>query len=233
MPRVCSKFVETKYPSHQYVCCDSLLLFQIYYYRWKKRHTSQATARDIEPVEDTPLLGSAVDPERTSCWSMENEVLKYSLYLIFVVASGILAWTIDMKIHGPRQPSEPEGIIEWRSQILGWVGSAMFCTSSTVFNFAFCPPNPPMPHKWALAYHKSVSDLAVSIGTFFSCTPFTVKNVETKCEGLSPALFLFSISGNSTYAISIFFASTKARYLLANAPWLAGSVVVVSFWQTY
>ena len=55
-----------------------------------------------------------------------------------------------------------------------------------------------------------------------------MKNVETKCEGLSPALFLFTISGNSTYALSICFASMKMKYLLANAPWLAGSVANLS-----
>jgi len=66
------------------------------------------------------------------------------------------------------------------------------------------------------------------VGTLCSRTPFTVKNFETKCEGLSPALFLFAISGNSTYALSICFASMKMKYLLANAPWLAGSAIVMS-----
>jgi len=57
--------------------------------------------------------------------------------------------------------------------------------------------------------------------------PQILKNVDSKCEGLSPALFLFSISGNSTYALSICFASMDPRYLLANASWLAGSVLTV------
>lgn len=90
-----------------------------------------------------------------------------------------------------------------------------------------------MPYQWALAYHRSVSDFAAFIGTLFPCTPFTVKNFETECEGLSPALFLFAMSGNGTYALSIFFASTKRKYLLANAPWLTGSATVVSFVKSY
>ena len=75
--------------------------------------------------------------------------------------------------------------------------------------------------------------ILVFVGTLFPCTSFTVKNVETKCEGLSPALFLFAISGNGTYALSICFASMKAKYLLANAPWLAGSAIVMSFRKFY
>lgn len=67
----------------------------------------------------------------------------------------------------------------------------------------------------------------------FSHGSFTVKNVETKCEGLSPALFLFAISGNSTYALSICFASMKMKYLLANGPWLAGLAAVFIILESY
>ena len=64
---------------------------------------------------------------------MKNEVLKYSLCLVFTFTAGLLAWAIDLKIRGPRLPSEPEGIVEWRSQILGWFSATLFCTSSSVF----------------------------------------------------------------------------------------------------
>ena len=55
-----------------------------------------------------------------------------------------------------------------------------------------------------------------------------VKNFETRCKGLSPALFLFAVTGNSTFALSICFASTKWKYLVANAPWLSGSANTVT-----
>jgi len=173
-----------------YLFCDSMLLFQIYYYRWKNPNADQVITQEIEPTEDTLLLGNTVEPKRTSRWSIENEVLKYSLYLVFIFAAGIVAWMIDMKVRGPRLPSEPESVVEWRSQILGWVSAALF--------------------------------LGARI-------PQILKNVETRCEGLSPALFLFAISGNSTYGLSICFASMKTEYLLANAPWLAGSLLTVFF----
>jgi len=125
-------FAEVQHFLHQYLFCDSLLLSQIYYYRWKNPHADQVITQEIGPIEDTPLLGNTVEPKHTSRWSMKNEVLKYSLYLISVFVAGIVAWAIDMKIRGPRLPNEPESVVEWRSQILGWVSAALFCTSSTV-----------------------------------------------------------------------------------------------------
>jgi len=49
-----------------------------------------------------------------------------------------------------------------------------------------------------------------------------VKNFKTRCEGLAPGLFVFSILGNITYALSIIAASRDADYLIRNASWLAG-----------
>jgi len=171
-----------------YICCDVLLLIQIYYYRWKNPHADEVIAQPIEPLEDTPLLGNPTEPKRTSRWSMENEVLRYSLCLAFVFAAGVAAWIVDTKTRGPRPPSKPDIIIEWKSQILGWASATLF--------------------------------LGARI-------PQILKNVETKCEGLSPALFLFAISGNTTFALSLCFASMETEYLLANAAWLAGSVLTV------
>jgi hypothetical protein len=41
--------------------------------------------------------------------------------------------------------------------------------------------------------------------------------------GLSPALFLFAISGNTAYALSIVAASVDRAYLIANASWIVGA----------
>ncbi|EGN98249.1 hypothetical protein SERLA73DRAFT_183181 [Serpula lacrymans var. lacrymans S7.3] len=57
--------------------------------------------------------------------------------------------------------------------------------------------------------------------------PQILKNLKTRCEGLSPALFLFAIMGNITYALSICVASTDREYLIKNASWLAGSALTV------
>ncbi|KAH6908015.1 PQ loop repeat-domain-containing protein [Coprinopsis sp. MPI-PUGE-AT-0042] len=57
--------------------------------------------------------------------------------------------------------------------------------------------------------------------------PQILKNIKTRCEGLSPALFFFSILGNTTYALSICAKSMDKAYLLTNAGWLAGSALTV------
>ncbi|TRM64127.1 PQ loop repeat-domain-containing protein [Schizophyllum amplum] len=53
------------------------------------------------------------------------------------------------------------------------------------------------------------------------------KNVETRCEGLAPGLFVFAIFGNMTYALSICAQSMDGAYLVKNASWLAGSALTV------
>jgi len=60
-----------------------------------------------------------------------------------------------------------------------------------------------------------------------SRVPQIFKNFKTKCEGLSPALFLFAIAGNVTYSLSICAASTEREYLIRNGSWLAGSALTV------
>ncbi|KAJ3038666.1 hypothetical protein HDV00_000414 [Rhizophlyctis rosea] len=43
------------------------------------------------------------------------------------------------------------------------------------------------------------------------------------CEGLSLLMFAFSVMGNVTYCLSIFFESLDAEWLVKNIPWLIGS----------
>ena len=50
-----------------------------------------------------------------------------------------------------------------------------------------------------------------------------VKNLKTRCEGLSPALFFFAMCGNITYLLSILTESMDQLYLITNASWLAGA----------
>jgi len=57
--------------------------------------------------------------------------------------------------------------------------------------------------------------------------PQILKNFQTKCEGLSLALFMFAIAGNVTYVLSICTNSMEPRHLFANSSWLAGSGLTV------
>ena len=49
-----------------------------------------------------------------------------------------------------------------------------------------------------------------------------VKNTSTRCEGLSPGLFIFTILGNATYTASILVVGLDRQHLIVNASWLAG-----------
>ncbi|KAJ3075125.1 hypothetical protein HK102_005672, partial [Quaeritorhiza haematococci] len=54
--------------------------------------------------------------------------------------------------------------------------------------------------------------------------PQIYKNWKNKsCEGLSLLMFFFSVAGNVTYCLSIFFNSLDPEYLWINFPWLLGS----------
>ncbi|KAJ4468954.1 PQ loop repeat-domain-containing protein [Lentinula lateritia] len=57
--------------------------------------------------------------------------------------------------------------------------------------------------------------------------PQIIKNFSTRCEGLAPALFFFSILGNATYSLSICVKSMEKEYLITNASWLAGSALTI------
>jgi len=57
-----------------------------------------------------------------------------------------------------------------------------------------------------------------------SRVPQIIKNMETKCEGLSPVFFAFAMCGNITYILSICAASMEWKYLLINSSWLIGNV---------
>ncbi|KAF9468502.1 PQ loop repeat-domain-containing protein [Collybia nuda] len=100
------------------------------------------------------------------------------------------------------------GVITW------WIGSAPPAES----------PSPPLGEsRWevqALGWTSALAYLGARI-------PQISKNLKTRCEGLSPALFFFAIFGNATYAWSICAKSMDEHYLLMNAGWLAGSALTV------
>ncbi|KAI0188036.1 PQ loop repeat-domain-containing protein [Xylaria flabelliformis] len=55
--------------------------------------------------------------------------------------------------------------------------------------------------------------------------PQIVKNYRQKsCDGLALLFFLFSLTGNLTYGLSVFTYSQDAEYLIKATPWLVGSL---------
>ncbi|KAI0052709.1 PQ-loop-domain-containing protein [Auriscalpium vulgare] len=175
-----------------YTLCDTILLVQIYYYRWASRTDGDVPNATFhqDADEEAPLLASsdARHPGDEKHSSMKRQCLEYSAMVVCVVAAGVAAWAISEKVgHVEEQPKEGE-VVEWRSQLMGYISAVLYLGSRV---------------------------------------PQILKNLDTKCEGLSPAMFVFSIMGNVTYGLSICVSSMEWEHLVVNASWLAGSLLTV------
>ncbi|KAL4246632.1 hypothetical protein ABKN59_008136 [Abortiporus biennis] len=179
--------------SSYYTACDLILLAQIYYYRWVnfKRASLTPIVSDVDipsASEETPLLLGENSKAELKQTSMLNNYIKYIALVSFVLLTGVVAWAVDEHMRGGQRRTDPEEIVEWRSQLLGWTSAVMFLGARV---------------------------------------PQIMKNLSTRCEGLSPALFIFSIAGNTTYVLSILAASLDYHHIVANGAWLAGSGLTV------
>ncbi|KAJ3822861.1 PQ loop repeat-domain-containing protein [Lentinula raphanica] len=168
-----------------YTLCDLILLFQVYYYRWKARKNS------VTEGETTPLLNTVNNHQNKDepLSSTQKTVIRYVGALLFVVIIGVLAWWISSNIEIPEKPPKHRSSsLTWAVQILGWTSAICYLGSRI---------------------------------------PQIIKNFGTRCEGLAPALFFFSILGNATYSLSICVKSMEREYLITNASWLAGSALTI------
>ncbi|KAJ6559111.1 PQ loop repeat-domain-containing protein [Mycena vulgaris] len=168
-----------------YSLCDITLMFQIYFYRWKRGRSAKP------PQEETPLLpgnNNATENSQSKA-STVVLILRYAAALIFVFATGVLAWWISSNAQKTEEPpKQPTATVQWTVQILGWTSAVLYLGARV---------------------------------------PQIAKNVQTRCEGLSPALFFFAIVGNLSYSLSIIAKSVERDYLITNASWLAGSALTV------
>ncbi|KAJ3475705.1 hypothetical protein NLI96_g11660 [Meripilus lineatus] len=126
-----------------YTVCDLVLLAQIYYYRWTNPNpqlpsilVSEPTPCSDSPSEGTPLLSDESDavarhPHKRQV--VVKQFIKYTAAVIFVSMTGVAAWAIDEHIHRNQPRSNPEEVVEWRSQLLGWASAIMFRESSSRF----------------------------------------------------------------------------------------------------
>ncbi|KZV73803.1 PQ-loop-domain-containing protein [Peniophora sp. CONT] len=180
-----------------YSLCDSVLLGQIYYYRWRQAHTAAMFADDDAPVpadESAPLLAGGnevVEETEKQTSSLRRELLQYTGSIVFVVAVGVAAWAVSTKMDtGDDVPPTKgaEEVIEWRSQVMGWISAVLYLGSRV---------------------------------------PQILKNTSTRCEGLSPGMFVFTILANATYTASILVVGLDRQHLIVNASWLAGSALTI------
>lgn len=125
----------------KYTTCDAILLFQIYYYRWKNRRLLRSHGGRHSNGERAPLLGDeAPTPDHIHAANDEPVparilVIRYLGALLFVVAVGIAAWWLakDEETH---LVDPHEGKKWWYIQFLGWSSASLFVRAQSS---SFCP----------------------------------------------------------------------------------------------
>ncbi|CAE6465902.1 unnamed protein product [Rhizoctonia solani] len=193
-----------------YTICDIILLFQIYYYRWTHpvhpaalflpRPPPNPNDIDSRPDEHSPLLRDQPPNNSASAQTVDNNV--HDTFsrraLRYALLFGFVIGT---------------GVVAWAINRL-------------VHPRDGSEPIPPREDE-VLEWRSQVLGYASAILYIGSRIPQILKNRETKCEGLSLALFMFAITGNLTYILSICVVSNSSQHILANASWLAGSGLTI------
>ncbi|KAH9969784.1 PQ-loop-domain-containing protein [Russula dissimulans] len=119
-----------------YTFCDTVLLIQIYYYRWV--NTGTLAPREVQVQvqgagdagEATPLLTANNDGQETEKErDLKRHVLEYVGMIHCLVVAGIVAWAINEKVGGSDDEERPEEIVEWRSQLMGYASAIMYVGS--------------------------------------------------------------------------------------------------------
>ncbi|QRV77695.1 PQ-loop repeat-containing protein 1 [Ceratobasidium sp. AG-Ba] len=195
-----------------YTICDIILLCQIYYYRWTHpvhpaslilpRAPPNPADPESTPDEHSPLLRDRPPNTSASVKTIEeyaHETLARRI-LHYVLLFGFVIGT---------------GVAAWA--INRWIRP-----------HDGTEPVPPREDE-VIEWKSQLLGYASAICYLGSRIPQILKNRETKCEGLSLALFMFTLTGNLTYVLSICVASMSKQHLVANASWLAGSGLTMFF----
>ncbi|KAI0297719.1 PQ-loop-domain-containing protein [Russula brevipes] len=115
-----------------YTLCDTVLLIQIYYYRWL--NTGTLARRVVYGVGDaeeaTPLLTSSnhvQEPEKER--SLKRHVLEYVGMIHCLIVAGIVAWAISKRVQGVDDEPRSGEIVEWKSQLMGYASAMLYLGS--------------------------------------------------------------------------------------------------------
>lgn len=117
-----------------YTLCDTVLIIQIYYYRWLNTGTlARPQAHHVENTgEATPLLSSSNGTQESEKKrSLKRHVLEYVGMILCLVGAGIAAWGISQKVQGVGGDEEPRPgeVVEWKSQLMGYCSAMLYLGS--------------------------------------------------------------------------------------------------------
>ncbi|KAK0523884.1 putative vacuolar membrane transporter for cationic amino acids [Tilletia horrida] len=212
-----------------YVICDILLLWQAYYYT---KYYLNGVRIERHPIAHGNLVPTA---NGTHAASETTPLLQHAAG----AGPGASTITNASAISISRRPSRKAQFLFW-STAIGFV-AGVGVISFFVFKPAHSPDQPPPPHveppspdgpgagipKHTWRWDAQIYGWTSAFLYLASRIPQIIKNRKTYCEGLSMALFVFALLGNSTYVASIMLKSLEPEYLLENASWLVGSLGVV------
>ncbi|KAL0580628.1 putative vacuolar membrane transporter [Marasmius crinis-equi] len=112
-----------------YTLCDMILLGQIYYYRFK-RAKSPLLFYPERQEEHAPLLPDDRSPQNSerSGGDAKSMLLRYTGALLFVLATGTVAWWMSDSTKHPDEPSQNKMSPSraWTIQVLGWSSAILF-----------------------------------------------------------------------------------------------------------
>ncbi|KAH7099587.1 PQ-loop-domain-containing protein [Auriculariales sp. MPI-PUGE-AT-0066] len=127
----------------------------------------------------------------------------------------------SMPVPGLTKPDE----VSTSRRVLMYTLAIAFVTGTGIAAYHFAPYEDDDGKKDEVVFELRSQILGWTSALLYlgSRVPQIIKNSQTKCEGLSLALFVFAIGGNATYVASILADSMEPRHLLANLSWLVGS----------
>ncbi|GAA5844793.1 hypothetical protein JCM11251_002279 [Rhodosporidiobolus azoricus] len=187
-----------------YTFCDVILIFQVFYYRHKRRThpelyeavptingdslgpNSNGAPLATPASEQTPLLSSfsahaPTSPPLSPALQRAKDILSYTGGFILVLVVGVIAWFASK---GRGKDGRVQEVWDTSAQIVGWISAFLYLGSRL---------------------------------------PQLALNRKTKCAGLSLLMFAFAVCGNTTYVASILLTSTSSSHLIVNLPWIVGS----------
>jgi len=116
-----------------YTLCDTTLLFQVYYYRWKHQRTIQHAQPSpvVIPTEETHLLNDPLVShgiERSNP-SITRIFLQYLAAVAFVAGTGVAAYFISDWLHDDSPSSLQSISLDWQTQLIGWTSAVLYLGS--------------------------------------------------------------------------------------------------------
>lgn len=110
-----------------YTVCDSTLLFQVYYYRWK-RETQRVPALNGCPSEQACLLEERTFTFRERPRPLLLQVLlRYMVVVVIIALAGSGTYLVsELFNHGSSSRPTLETSVELETQILGWTSALCY-----------------------------------------------------------------------------------------------------------